>query len=70
MTSKERLFSDDIKINKYKLEEECEKQASIYFYWAEKLALAKTLLDEAIDKSKLIAAQTEMEIRKKLKKKE
>jgi hypothetical protein len=60
----ERLFSDDIKINKYKLEEECEKQASIYFYWAEKLALAKTLLDEAIDKSKLIAAQTEMAIRK------
>ena len=59
-----RLFSDDIKINKYKLEEECEKQASIYFYWAEKLALAKTLLDETIDKSKLIAAQTEMAIRK------
>jgi hypothetical protein len=40
------------------------RSASIYFYWAEKLAEAKTRLDEAIDKSKLIAAQTEMEIRK------
>lgn len=60
----ERLFSDDIKINKYKLEEECEKQASIYFYWAEKLAEAKTRLDEAVDKSKLISAQSEMAIRK------
>jgi hypothetical protein len=59
----ERLFSDDVKINKYKLEIECEKQASDYFHWAEKLADAKTKLNETKDAYTLISAKKEMEIR-------
>jgi hypothetical protein len=64
MKEQERLFSNDIEINKYKLEEECARQPSTYFYYAEKLAEAKTRLDGAEDKSKLISAQKEMAIRK------
>lgn len=56
-------FSQDVKINKYKLEEECEKQASVYFYWAEQLADAKSTLNEKEDALKLISAKKELEIR-------
>jgi len=64
MAKEERLFSEDVRINKYKLEIECEKQASIYFYWAEKLADAKNKLNEKEDALKLITAQKDLEIRK------
>lgn len=59
----ERLFSDDVKVNKYRLDVECEQQASTYFYWADKLAQAKSHLDEMQDKFKLVSAQKELEIR-------
>ena len=59
----DRLFSDDVKINKYKLEIECEKQASTYFYWAEKRAEAKNRLNEMEDKYKLIYSQEDLKIR-------
>jgi len=59
----ERSFSDDVKINKYKLEEECEKHAGLYFYWAEKLAEAKNKLNHAEDALKLTSAEEELRIR-------
>lgn len=61
---KARVFSDDIKINKYRLEDECEHQASIYYYWAKQLADAKNTLNEKEDYLKLVSAQKELEIRK------
>jgi len=60
----ERNFADDVRINKYRLEIECEKQASTYFYWANELAEARNRLNEAEDKLKLVSAQKDLEIRK------
>lgn len=60
-----RIFDEEIKINKYKLEEECEKQASIYLYWATKNADAKSDLNDASDSLKLILSQVDMETREK-----
>ena len=60
----ERKFSDDVKINKYKLEDECERHASMYFYWAEKLANAKTELDSRKDFLSLLSAEKDVAIRK------
>lgn len=59
----ERDFSVDVKINRFKLEEESEIQPSLYHYWAEQLAEAKTAADKASAKLKLTLADAEMEIR-------
>lgn len=56
-------FADDVKINKYKLPEECETHASKYFYWASKLAEAKTSLDAEKNSLNIISAEREMYIR-------
>ena len=58
-----RDFESDVKINKYKLDSECEQHASIYWYWADKLAKAKNDLGDSEDKFKLTSAQREMFIR-------
>jgi hypothetical protein len=60
----ERNFSEDVKINKYHLEEECEKHAGLYFYWAEKLALARNELNAAEDKMKLTMAELDQAVRR------
>ena len=57
-------FSEDIKINKYRLEEECEKQASTYLFWAKQCADAKSELNEAEDALKLVTSQTDLKHRK------
>ena len=54
-----RNFDDDIKFNKYQLEEVCEKHASIYWYWANKLAEAKNALGDSEDALKLVTAQAD-----------
>ena len=58
-----RDFESDIKFNKYQLDEVCEKHASVYWYWANKLAEAKNALGDSEDKFKLTSAQREMFIR-------
>jgi hypothetical protein len=52
-----RDFEADIKFNKYQLDEVCEKHASVYWYWANKLAEAKNALGDSEDKLKLITSQ-------------
>ncbi len=59
----ERNYADDVKINKYKLPEECEVYAGKYHYWADKLAEAKGNEDNAKDKLNLTLAEEEMSIR-------
>jgi len=59
----ERSFEEEIKINKYKLEDECEKQASTYLYWATKNADAKSALNEADDALKLIVSGRDLSTR-------
>jgi len=58
-----RDFEDDVKFNKYKLEDECEKHASIYWYWADKLAKAKNNLGDSEDAYKLALAQSDSHYR-------
>ena len=58
-----RNFDEDIKFNKYQLEEVCEKHASIYWYWANKLAEAKNALGDSEDKFKLTISDVESFIR-------
>lgn len=58
-----RDFSEEIKINKYKLDDECEKQASTYLYWAQKNADAKSDLNDAQDHLKLVLSKVDMDLR-------
>ena len=58
-------FEDDVLLNKFKIDEECEKQSSLYYYWANKLADAKSELDKAEDQLKLGMAENELSIREK-----
>ncbi len=59
----ERDFEVDVKINKYKLEDENEKQPSLYQYWSELLAQAKSEKDAAEDNLDLVLARRELSIR-------
>ena len=59
-----RSFAADMEINRYKLEEECERHSALYYYWAEKLAEAKIARDAAEDHLKTQLAMVEMEIRR------
>jgi len=52
-----RDFESYIKFNKYQLDEVCEKHASTYWYWANKLAEAKNALGDSEDKLKLVTSQ-------------
>ena len=57
-------FEQDLKINKYKLDDECERHSSLYFYYADLLADAKTEKDEEEGKLKFMQAEEEMDLRK------
>jgi len=56
-------FGDEIKINRFKLEEECERHVSLYHYYSSERAKAKADLDEANDKLKLTTAEADQTIR-------
>ncbi len=56
-------FSEEVKINRFKLPEECENHSSKYYYWAKLLANAKTELGSNEDKLKLTSAERELFIR-------
>lgn len=57
-------FEKDIKINRYKLETECEEHASMYHYYSSQLAEAKTELDKASDNLKYRLSELELDVRK------
>lgn len=59
-------IKDDVLINRFRLDEECEKHAGIYHNWAEQLANAKDDVNTADDKLKFTLAERELIIRKKL----
>lgn len=52
-------FAEEVKINRFRLPEECEKHAGKYHEIADALAIAKSDLSDAEDKLKLIYAQRE-----------
>lgn len=58
--SEDRSFEADVKINRFKLDEECEKQSSLYHYWAEQLAHARSAVDTAEELAKLAKDDTDI----------
>jgi len=54
----------DIRINRFKLDEECESHASAYYYYAEQYAEARKERDAAKDKLDLVLGQRETHIRR------
>ena len=58
-----KVFVDDVKINRFKLEEECEQHAQVYWYYAELLAKARSNRDAIENALKLKKAEVNMAIR-------
>jgi hypothetical protein len=58
-----RDFAADVKVNKFKLENDCETHASLYHYWADLLAKAKKQRDKADEIAKATRSRRELEIR-------
>lgn len=59
-------LAKQISINKYKLDDECQEQASNYHFWAELQAEAKTTVNRAENKLKLIEAEAKARATKTL----
>ena len=57
-------FRKDVEIDRLKLEEECEVQPSMYYFYAEKLADARKARDKAKDRHDLVLGQRETYIRR------
>lgn len=56
-------FAECLKINKYRLEEECLSQPNLYYVYAEKAQEAKTLVSKCEDYLKLTLADAQMAVR-------
>lgn len=56
-------FTQDVKLNRFKLDEESQKNPSLVHYYGELLATAKAERDKAYNKVKFMMAQTEMDYR-------
>lgn len=63
MAYEDDAYQNDIKINKYRLDEECLSQASRYAYWAECLAMAKADLVAAKDNLEYTKAMRAISLR-------
>jgi len=59
----ERKITLDKKINRFKLEEECENLPNIYQYWGRKAAEAKEERDNAKSKLENVKARVQIQIR-------
>lgn len=57
-------FEKDIKLDKYKLNIECERHSGIYYYYCDLLSKSKAELDEEKDKLSFMESEFELEIRK------
>ena len=60
----DRNFESDIIINKYKLDDECQKHPGIYYYYSEELAKLKSRLDHEKEKLSFMESELELSIRK------
>jgi septal ring factor EnvC (AmiA/AmiB activator) len=61
---KERDLREDMRIDRYALEEEAAEHASIYHYWADKLAKAKSAKDQAQAQYNFVKSEVELEYRR------
>lgn len=56
-------FSEEVKINRFNLDNECEKQVNLYHFYSNERAVTKGELDQKNDKLKLTLAEMDVEIR-------
>jgi len=61
--SEERNIKEDVMINRFSLEEESEKQASLFYYWSELLVDARNDRDRAKGKYKQTMSQAQLDYR-------
>ena len=59
-----RDFSEDVKINKYKLDDECQEHPGIYHYYTNELSEAKSELDDQKDKLSFMESELELSLRR------
>jgi hypothetical protein len=64
MAKNERDFAEMVAINKYKLDEECLRHASDYYYIAEKLAQARAQADAVADRLSVVLAEANIKVRR------
>lgn len=57
-------FATDVKINRFKLPQECEEHSSLYQYYADLLADARVDVDVEKDRLNIVEAERELDIRK------
>lgn len=57
-------FAKDVRINRFKLAEECEQHSSLYQYYADLLAEARADADTEKDRLNIVEAERELDIRK------
>jgi len=57
MSTEQRDFEVDVRVNKYKLDQENQVQASTYHYWASLLAEAKTEVDTCDEQIRILEGQ-------------
>ena len=58
-------FSEEVKINKFFLDKECERHVSLCDYYTNQQALTKAKLNELQEKLKLVSSELERSFRKK-----
>jgi hypothetical protein len=56
----EHDFDVDLQINRFKLDEECERHAAVYHYWAEERTKAKAAVAQAEDSLEEIRADIQL----------
>ena len=59
----ERDFKQDTRVNKFKLDAECELQSEAFLYWSEQLAEAKRTKDKAQDRLTVLLADIALKYR-------
>lgn len=60
----ERDLKEDLKLNRFALEKEAERQADMFLYWSQELAEAKFLRDKAKTKLGIVTGERELDIRR------
>ena len=63
METYERSLKEDLKLNRFALDKEAERQADMYLYWSMELAEAKSERDKAKTRLGIISGERELEIR-------
>lgn len=53
----QRIYKEDLKVNRFRLEEACEEQAGLYTYWSERAAEARSERERLENRLEFVVAQ-------------